>query len=427
MPPPRLDALIAIGTLIAPEAEARPAVELARAWNDPDDYADAHAGELEARGIDGPVDHLPWIALIELLAGARALVELDRESEAAGAEPGMESRAKSRTEHRADPGAEHGAQRAAPGAEPGAEIDAETLRRAIERLAGCPRGAFAWMKHDGELADRSTAELCELAGKALLARGVQLAQLGGDALGRCLVVVPEARAGELVKLARAAGYGEAVLFTGARLTKATKDRTAAARHAARQMSQGSQAAQASQVAAASRAPGPAGAGQRGASAVRYFARGKETWTVSTAGAELETCYEKPRVKYYVQHYFDDAAAARAGLLRQLAEWTAAGFREVDHAAFAALPHADTPYINWTAPFPDDASYVVEGKEIVRCTELRGETVVEAAGTIGYNFGERQRVYHCQSAAAAQKRYAQHVAADAHFPAISRAEVIKRYR
>jgi len=401
MPPPRLAALIAIGTLVAPEAETKPAVELAKAWNDPDGYADAHARELEARGIEGPVDHLPWIALIEILAAARALVEIDRRPD---------------IEPDAEPGAE-------PGAEPLAQLDAEGLRRAIEQLAGCPRGAFAWMKHDAELAERSTAELCELAGKALLARGVQLAQLGDEVLGRCLIVVPEAHAGELVKLVRAAGYGEAVLFTGARLTKATKDRTSAARHAARHGPLGP-AAQGPHAAGAPHAALGSGAG---AGAVRYFARGKETWTVSAAGAELETCYEKPRVKYYVHHYFDDAAAARAGLARQLAEWTSAGFREVDHAGFAALPHAETQYINWTAPFPDDASYVVEGKEIVRCTELRGDAVVEAAGTIGYNFGERQRVYHCQTAAAAQKRYAQRVAAEAHFPAISRAEVIKRYR
>ena len=400
MPPPRLDALIAIGSLVAPEAGRAP--DVARAWNDPEGYADAHAEALEARGIDGPVDHLPWIALVEVLAGARALVELDRE--AATAAPG------------AGPGAERDAA-------PSAQVDAEVLRRAIERLAGCPPGAFAWMKHDRELADRSTAELCELSGKALLAKGAQLVQLGGEALGRCLVVVPEARTSELVKLARSAGYGEAVVFTGARLTKATKDRIAAARHAARQTSSSAQAPHASQP-SGSRASGDAA---RQVNAMRYFARGKETWTVSAAGAELETCYEKPRVKYYVHHYFDDAAAARAGLARQLAEWTAAGFREVDRAAFEALPHADTQYINWTAPFPDDASYVVEGKEIVRCTELRGDAIVEAAGTIGYNFGERQRVYHCKTPAVAQKRYAQHVAADAHFPAISRAEVIKRYR
>jgi hypothetical protein len=388
MPPPRLDALIAIASLVAPDAATAP--EISRAWNDPEGYADAHADELEARGVDGPVDHLPWIALTLVLAGARGLVELDRE-------PG--------DDRAGEPGSEPGSER------DGAELDAETLRRAIERLAGCPRGAFAWMKHDAEIAERSTAELCELTGKALLAKGVQLAQLDGPELRRGLVVVPEAHAAELVKLVRAAGYGEAVLVTGARLTKATKDRTAAARHAA------------SQAPPTSTAADP----QRRTSATRYFGRGKESWTVSASGAELETCYEKPRVKYYVHHYFDDAAAARAGLARQLAEWTAAGFREVDHAAFEALPHADTQYINWTAPFPDNASYVVEGKEIVRCTELRGDAIVEAAGTIGYNFGERQRVYHCNSAASAQKRYAQHVAADAHFPAISRADVIKRYR
>jgi hypothetical protein len=402
MPPPRLDALIAIATLVAPDAG--PTSELASAWNAPDDYADAHAGQLEARGVDGSVEHLPWIALVELLAGARAVVELDREPDGVpiadrGLPPGV-SAAEGRR----------------------GVIAAERLRLAIERLASCPRGAFAWMKHDPELADRSTAELCELAGKALLAKGFQLAQLGSEALGRCLVVVPEAHAGELIKLARAAGYGEAVLITGARLIKATKDRAAAAKHAARVSSTGGPGSQGLQASGA-----PGNAPRRDANAVRYFARGKESWTVSAAGSELETCYEKPRVKYYVHHYFDDAAAAHAGLVRQLAEWTAAGFREVDHAGFEALPHAETQYINWTAPFPDDASYVVEGKEIVRCTELRGDAVIEAAGTIGYNFGERQRVYHCKTATAAQKRYAQQVAADAHFPAISRDEVIKRYR
>ena len=371
MPSKQLDALTAIAGLLAPGAKRTG--DLAKAWDDPDDYADDHAAELELRGVDGPVDHLPWLALIELLAHADALVELDTD--------------------------------AAP--------DPEALRRAIERLEGCPRGAFAWMKHDAELAERSTAELLELAGKALLAKRVQLVQLGGEALRLCLVVVPAARAAELVKLVKLAGYGDAALLTGARLTKATKDRTIAAKRATRK----------------------AGArnGQRPAQALRYFARGKETWTLSVpdagadAEAKYETCYEKPRVKYYVHHYFDDAAAARAGLKRQVAEWVAGGFRELDHAAFAALPHAETAYINWTGPFPEDASYVVEGKEIVRCLELRGDAIIESAGTIGYNFGELQSVYHCKTAAAAAKRHAQHLAADAHFPAIARGEVIKRYR
>jgi len=363
----QLDALTAIAALLAPSAKR--AGDLAKAWDDPDDYADDHAAELELRGIDGVVDHLPWLALIELLAHADALVELD----------------------------------GAP--------DAETLRRAIERLEGCPRGAFAWMKHDAELAERSPAELLELAGKALLAKRVQLVQLGGEALRLCLVVVPAARAAELVKLTRTAGYGDATLLTGARLTKATKDRTTAAKRTA----------------------GPARNGKRPAQTLRYFARGKETWTVSVPGAgddteaKYETCYEKPRVKYYVHHYFDDAAAARAGLRRQLTEWVAGGFHELDHAAFLALPHADTAYINWTGPFPEDASYVVEGKEIVRCLELRGDAIIESAGTIGYNFGELQSVYHCKTVAAAAKRHAQHLAADAHFPAIARADVVRRYR
>jgi hypothetical protein len=283
------------------------------------------------------------------------------------------------------------------------------------------------MKHDAELGERSTAELCELAGKALLAKGSQLVRLGGEALRLCLAVVPSARAAELAKLVRTAGFGEAISFTGAGLTKATKDRVALARRAERQAGGTRETRRAKRSAE-----------------TRYFARGKETWTVtpdgdagdagdaggagaSERGASYLTCYEKPRVKYYVHHYFDDAAAARAGLARQLAEWQAGGFRELSLAEFTALPHADAAYINWTAPFPEDASYVVEGKEVVRCLELRGDSIVESAGTIGYNFGELQHVYHCKTPAAAAKRHAQHLAADAHFPAISRAEVVKRYR
>ena len=369
MPAARLDVLIAIGKLIAPNAKLDD--ELAQALEDPEGYVDAHAQELDQRGLRGsdpPVDHLPWVALVVALARAGAVVELDDHT------------------------------------------DAETVRRSIEHLEACPRGAFAWMKHDAELGDRSTEELVELAGKALLAKGAQLAQLDGEANRRWLVVVPEARAAQLVKLGKAAGYHGVLPVSGARLHKATKDRVAAARHAARQSARDA------------RRPGKT---------LRYFARGKETWTMTAAEASteaaFETCYEKPRVKYYVHHYFDDAAAARAGQKRQLAEWAAAGFHEIDQARFEALPHAGTPYINWTAPFPADASYVVEGKEIVRCTELRGDAIVQAAGTIGYNFGELQSVYHCKTAAAAARRYAQHVAADAHFPAISRAEVVKRYR
>jgi hypothetical protein len=366
MPAARLDALIAIGKLIAPKAKI--AEEVAYALDDPEGYVDAYAEELEPRGIDGPVDHLPWVALVRALTHAGAVAEIE------GA------------------------------------MDAEAMRRAIEPHGACPRGAFAWMKHDAELGERSPEELIELTGKALLAKGAQLAQLDGEGSRRWLAVVPETRAAELVKLGKAAGGRGTLLVTGARLQKATKDRVAAAKHAARQAAPGA------------RRPGKT---------LRYFARGKETWTIGAAEAgteaAFETCYEKPRMKYYVRHYFDDAAAARAGQKRQLAEWTAAGFREIDQAQFEALPHAATQYINWTAPFPDDASYVVEGKEIVRCTELRGDAIVQAAGTIGYNFGELQSVYHCKTEAAAAKRYAQHIAADAHFPAISRAEVVKRYR
>jgi len=374
MLPARFPALLAIGTLLAPKA--RLAGELEAALKDPEDYVDDHAKELDERGIHEPVDHLPWVALVRGLVEAQVVATLD------------------------------------------GHADAETVRRSLEALDGCPRGAFTWMKHDAELAERSTEELLELTGKALLGKGAQLVQLDGEADHRWLVVIPKANAGELMKLGKAAGYRRIALFTGAGLIKATKDRARVAKHASQTSARGANGL---------------------ARTRRYFARGKETWTISVtdpaagtksaakAGAMFETCYEKPRVLYYVHHHFDDAAAGRAGQKRLLAEWEAAGFREVDQATFQALPHAGTPYINWTAPFPDDASYVVEGKEIVRCTELRGDAVIQTAGTIGYNFGELQTMYHCKTESAAAKRYAQHVAADAHFPAISRAEVVKRYR
>ena len=378
MPPARLPTLLAIGELIAPKAKL--AAELETALEDPEDYVDTYGQELGERGIHEPVDHLPWVALVRGLVEAEAVATLDDPSDAPDR--------------------------------------AAVVRQSIEPLDGCPRGAFAWMKHDAELAERSTEELLELTGKALLDRGAQLVQLDALAHRRWLVVIRQACAGELVKLDKAAGYRRLELVTGAGLIKATKDRARAARRATQTSARGA---------------------DRSAKTRRYFARGKETWTISVteteagtktpakAGAMFETCYEKPRVLYYVHHHFDDAAAGRAGQKRLLAEWEAAGFREVDQATFQALPHAGTPYINWTAPFPDDANYVVEGKEIVRCTELRGDAVIQTAGTIGYNFGELQTVYHCKTEAAAARRYAQHVAADAHLPAISRAEVVKRYR
>jgi len=145
MPRKRLDALIAIGQLIAPKA--RLADELVQACEAPEDYADAFAGQLDdgdpEAGRAGPID-LPWTALIRGLGRAGAVVELD------------------------------------------GSAGAEALRRSLEQLEGCPRGAFAWMKHDGELADRSTAELVELAGKSLLARGAVLAALAGQARRRDL-------------------------------------------------------------------------------------------------------------------------------------------------------------------------------------------------------------------------------------------------
>ncbi|MBA3542049.1 MAG: hypothetical protein H0T79_20705 [Deltaproteobacteria bacterium] len=323
-------------------------------------YVEDHAEELGNRNIKEPKSDLAWVALVDRLAELGALAEIDWKT--------------------------------AP----------EDLASSITKIKGCPRSAFAWMKHDDELDERSTEELLELAGKHLLAKDFQLASL--DIASDCypLVLVPADRVPELVKLGKTAGY-RIDLFTGAKAAKATKDRVAGARKRANVNT------------------------SEPARDFRFFARGKESWYFSVGETAIDTGYEKPRVKFNVSHYFTDTAATKAFGKHLIADWASAGFSEIDEEDYDALPHAETAYVNWTGPFPADATFVLDGKSVVRSLELRDKTVVETGGTIGYNFGELQKHSHFANAAVASKQYSARLASYAHLPKITRADLAKRYK
>jgi hypothetical protein len=156
-------------------------------------------------------------------------------------------------------------------------------------------------------------------------------------------------------------------------------------------------------------------------------RGKESWYFALGQTAIDTGYEKPRVKFNVSHDFTDGAATKAFGKHLIAEWVASGFSEVDEADYDELPHAELPYINWTAPFPADAVFMLDGRALVRSMALRDKTVVETGGTIGYNFGELQRHAHFASAPIAAKQYSARLASYAHLPKITRADLAKRYK
>ncbi|WP_405634063.1 hypothetical protein OG543_00475 [Streptomyces sp. NBC_01178] len=73
--------LAEIASLLAP---AHPGVadEVLRAHDDPNGYVSAFEDRLEERGIDEPVDNLPWIALIDALAARGLLAEFDWKEDA---------------------------------------------------------------------------------------------------------------------------------------------------------------------------------------------------------------------------------------------------------------------------------------------------------------------------------------------------------
>ena len=178
----RRDALLAIARLLAPSARRIPGA-VTQAATQPAAYHRAHAARLAERNIDVPGPSLPWIALVDGLIAAKACHEIDWKT------------------------------------------DAENVAWAIGTVRGVPRGAFAWMKQETDLDDRSTWELLEMSGQRLREGGLQLAQLDISSDSHCLVVVAVADAPKLVALAKTARFGDVDLF-GDDLAAATKDRIA---------------------------------------------------------------------------------------------------------------------------------------------------------------------------------------------------------
>jgi hypothetical protein len=76
MTAPARDALLAVATLLAPDAP-QVAARAAAAHDDPAAYLPAHADRLDDRGIDEPFPGLPWIALVDALADHGLLAEVD--------------------------------------------------------------------------------------------------------------------------------------------------------------------------------------------------------------------------------------------------------------------------------------------------------------------------------------------------------------
>ncbi len=72
----RLDALLAIGKLLAPRAKTL-AADVTQAFEAPKAYIAAHAKSMAERGIEKPKTNLAWIALIDALRSERALAEID--------------------------------------------------------------------------------------------------------------------------------------------------------------------------------------------------------------------------------------------------------------------------------------------------------------------------------------------------------------
>jgi hypothetical protein len=161
--PPQLEALIALAAVLAPRAKKLP-TELTTAFRDPEGYIASHAKNMKARGILEPMPKLSWMALIDGLEAASALVEVDWRS------------------------------------------DNEELESAIRRLVKRFRVPA------DDTGDRSTAEMLELSGIELRKQGLQLAHLDFGSDSYALFAVPTAQFAEVARLAKRARFGEAKAF-----------------------------------------------------------------------------------------------------------------------------------------------------------------------------------------------------------------------
>jgi hypothetical protein len=363
--PARLDALLAIARLLAPSARALPGA-VTQAATQPAAYHRVRAARLEDRGIEAPRPDLPWIALVDGLIAARACSEIDWKT------------------------------------------DAENVAWAIGKLRGVPRGAFAWMKREPDLDDRSTWELLEMSGRHLRERGLQLAMLAISSDSYCLVVVPVRHAKKLVALARAARFGGADLF-GDNLAAASKDRV--------RREQRDAAEEKREAAREARRPKPK---------LEYFAKGKAAWWLATSGNDLSTGFEAPGCRYSVLHHHASPGALPAARRAQIAVWTAHGFRALTAAQAAALPKSTT--YEGIRPFPAKARYLVQNGWIVRAYVVDGSTRWELGGAAGKTFGSVQNVYHHATPAEAEAACAAEIERWSPFSKeVTRTEIIALYK
>ncbi|QXE38384.1 hypothetical protein KQY30_33260 [Streptomyces sp. GMY02] len=172
---PVAEALAELAELLAP---GRPAVteEVLLAYEDPETYVRTHAGRLDERGIDEPVDDLAWIALVDALTAQGLLAEVDWK------ESGEEIRRQVR------------ALESRPATDPWSL--ASNANKADEADEAEALDTYAFLTHYGALH---------------LDVGTALAVLDIESDCYPLVLLPAARAAELTPLARRAGFAAAVL------------------------------------------------------------------------------------------------------------------------------------------------------------------------------------------------------------------------
>ncbi|GLY39908.1 hypothetical protein Amsp01_059310 [Amycolatopsis sp. NBRC 101858] len=168
MTAPARDALVAVATLLAPDAP-EVAARAAAALDDQDAYLREHADRLDDRGIDEPFPLLPWIALVDALTEHGLLAEVDWKE--------------------------------AP----------DEIAGQLRALRSAPRADELWTSL-GE-SELPTYEFLETAGDRLRETGTALAVLDIESDCYPLVLLPAARAGDLVALAEAAGFTAAPLGT----------------------------------------------------------------------------------------------------------------------------------------------------------------------------------------------------------------------
>ncbi|MFE9459589.1 hypothetical protein [Streptomyces californicus] len=156
--------LAEIAALLAP-AHPEVADEVLRAHDDPEGYVSAFAGRLDDRGVDEPVDDLPWIALIDALTDRGLLAEFDWKE------------------------------------------DAEEIRARLAALESRP-SADPWALFAPAEAALPTYDFLHACGRRYREVGAALAVLDIDSDSDCYPVVglPAARADELALLADRAGF-----------------------------------------------------------------------------------------------------------------------------------------------------------------------------------------------------------------------------